>query len=250
MSILNSYSVLGNLVALSATQSNNISVADHMLIINTAPQMDFRKINSTNGGYLAAVAETRGVLTITPTAANSAFFGFRLEQDIPSQGTVTMIVGYTSLASGDTATTICNAFRRAIIANPQFNHLVTSGTATCILTAAAGYPAIRATALAANTAVVVTTAYVLTRGTYNDLIRAGVAAADIASGATYSQIAFTFVDSFAGDWQLSATVRTHTLYVQVGATNKAAFDTLMASTLNAFVPAGTTADPEALSVNS
>lgn len=250
MAILSSYSVLGEATALQAAGAD-ITLNDHMLSITSCPSMDFRKIIGTNGGWLAPVAATAGVYTLTPTAANSTLYSFLLQQDIVGVGTVSQVVSYTSLASGDTATTINTALKKAIDANPQFKFASVVAGATLVITATTTNPAVRITNLGVGTiagTTTPTTPYVLPRGTYTNLINAGVAASAIATGHTYYQVQFVFVDNSAGDWIQNQTVRIHTLYVYGSATNFAAFNTAMGNTLQALV--GTFSNPEAVSVNS
>ena len=58
-------------------------------------------------------------------------------------------IEYTTAASGDNATSICNAFRAIIATRPNLK-LVASGTATLILTATSGYPLMTVTSTAAG----------------------------------------------------------------------------------------------------
>jgi hypothetical protein len=258
MAILSSYSVLGEATALNATAANDIVLNDHTLSITSCPSMDFRKIISTNGGWLAPVAATLGVIYVKNSATASRTYTFLLQQDIPGQGTVSMNVSYTSLSS-TTAGTITAALTAAISANPQFKVTLTKSTVTntddnLIITAKTGYPAIRVTNLSpvpTDLTVTVNTPYVISRGAYQDLINAGVAASAIATGHTYYQIQFVFVDNSAGDWMQNQTVRIHTLYVYSSATNFSGFSTLIANAIQGLNGStGTFANPEILSVNS
>jgi len=86
----------------------------------------------------AAVAQTLGVFTFTFTAANSYSYYITVTGYLSSGQLVTLPFSYTSLASGDTATTIGNAFR-TMITNSGLQ-ITPSGTSTMILTAISPYP--------------------------------------------------------------------------------------------------------------
>ena len=82
-----------------------------------------------------------------------------------------------------------------------------------------------------TTTVVTGVAGVRSRGTYADLVAAGVVGAT--AGATYSQIAFTYGTlngTLMGNTESS--LNKHTVYVQVGIANKAAFDTQLGVVLD------------------
>ena len=251
MAILSSYSVLGESTALQAAGAD-IVLNDHMLSITSCPSMDFRKIIGTNGGWLAPVSATAAAWTVAPVAANSTTYSFLLQQDIVGSGTVSQVVSYTSLPSGDTTTTISTALKNAILANSQFKLTVSSTTSVSIAGSTTN-PAVRIvnlTPVASNLVCTNGTPLVMPRGQYSNLIAAGVAPSAIATGHTYNQIQFVFVDNSAGDWIQNQTVRIHTLYVYASATNFAAFNTAIGNIIQGLSGATTYANPEAVSVNS
>jgi len=117
-----------------------------------------------NGTYKVYTAETARVITITPTAANSTDYRITLSAEkgqvfnnnLPNE--FQAIFTYSSKSSGDTATTIGDAFRSAINNHPFWGNRVTvTGTTTIIITAKAGFPIFSA-GVGANLALVVSTA--------------------------------------------------------------------------------------------
>lgn len=89
---------------------------------------------------LDPLAEGLQVVTLTPVAAASSTYQFTITQQNNSTGQLVQIpFSYVSLASGDTATTIGNAFRTLIGLQPSLK-ITASGTATLILTAQTGSP--------------------------------------------------------------------------------------------------------------
>lgn len=117
-----------------------------------------------NGVYKAYAAEVARVITITPTAVASTDYrivlsaekGQVFSNNLPNE--VQTVFNYTSKPSGDTATTIGDAFRTAINNHPFWGARVTcTGTTTLIITAKAGYPIFSA-GVGANLAAVVSTA--------------------------------------------------------------------------------------------
>lgn len=210
-------SVLATLQAAAA----DISVSGHKLSITGVPTLDYRKIESMSTGFVASVAEVLQITTVTPTAANNTTFSLYLTQFVNGVW-VTGYLTHTTDASGQTATDICNALRAQLLAQSTFK-ITGSGAATLILTAQAGYPIFLAQNISPSTTTVVTgTPGVKSRGTYADLVAAGVTGAT--AGATYSQIPITFVElegSLMGNTESSQ--NKHTLYVQEGVANFAAF---------------------------
>lgn len=94
----------------------------------------------TNIKKQSPVTGIAGVVTITPTAANSTEYSMVVTYTSTKDGSIqTFPLFYTTAASGDTATTICNAFRTQLgdAANINF---VASGTTTLILTATTTLP--------------------------------------------------------------------------------------------------------------
>jgi len=101
----------------------------------------------TKASITAAVAETLQVTTLTPVAANNSVYQFIIQQYNFSTGkTYTGTYTYTTAASGDTATTIGDAFRSQIN-NDQNIKIAATGTTTLVLTAEAGFPVFTVTIL-------------------------------------------------------------------------------------------------------
>lgn len=89
---------------------------------------------------LDPLAEGLQVVTLTPVAAASSTYQFTITQQNNDTGQLVQIpFSYVSLASGDTATTIGNAFRTLIGLQPSLK-ITASGTTTLILTAQTGSP--------------------------------------------------------------------------------------------------------------
>lgn len=212
--------------------------------------MDFRKIVSCSG-YTVAVAETLGVVTLTSIATASTVNAFVLRQYRPDLGIwVNNTFSHKTLATGSTATTVADAFRTAIAADDKFK-VVLTGTTTCIITASAGYPLVAGYTLSSGELTVTqTTAGVPSKGTYNDLVRSGVLAADVESGATYSSIKYVYKTEANSDFLDNSILATHTVYVKSGITNLAAFAVRM-NEVNQGYPAGgsTYPDNEAISLS-
>lgn len=116
----------------------DVVLADHKLQINGAPEMDFRTIENSDG-LLVSLTEGLQSITITPTAADSFEYSFTVTQyDKAKKTFIKETIAYTSLSTGDTATTICTALK-AVIALSKLQ-IATSGTSTLILLAKAGFP--------------------------------------------------------------------------------------------------------------
>lgn len=108
-------------------------------ILNIANGAVADAYNIRNVSINTSVAEVAGVITITPTAANSAVYtfyisGFSKSTSLPK----TMNVSFTSAASAD-ATSISNQARAIINADSDFS-VVATGTATIVLTSTTGFP--------------------------------------------------------------------------------------------------------------
>jgi hypothetical protein len=143
-----------NTIAASAA---DIVLNNHQLSVTGTPTMDFRKIEEVN--TLPALNELLAIATVTPTAADSTVFTINIRQYVGGK-LVVVPISYTTAATGDTATTICNAYRaminaNAIAAGGQLQ-VTTSGTATLIITALTGSPLLTVTSGAGTNAVAYT----------------------------------------------------------------------------------------------
>lgn len=130
---VSTYNVLDTVAASGA----DITLSNHVLKFTGSPSIDFRSIESCQ--VSEAKNELLQITTITPTAADSKTFAFWITQKLASGGVSRVLVTYDTAASGDTATTICNAWRAQI--NLMSNLSVSvSGTSTLIITALTGAP--------------------------------------------------------------------------------------------------------------
>jgi len=237
----------------------DITVANHILTLGAttlAPlpgrqQIDVRTIEKAS--LTAAVAETVAVWTITPTAAASQEFSILITQIIngtPKQ----MIATAYSLASGSTATTICNDLRAQINGNTTMK-LTATGTTTLIITAQATYPIIASVSqvsLGSTPGVFASitngTPGVAAKGTYAALIAQGVDPAIIVAGQSYSNFRLLYRSASSNDpgGNVSQMRIGLNLYINAGAANYAALATRIGEIINGFGAGVTTADPEFL----
>ena len=142
----------------------------------------------TKASITPSVAETPQVTTLTPVAAANSVYTIMIQQYNFSTGkTYTGTYTYTTAASGDTATTISNAFKNQI--NADQNIKITTdalGAATATLTAEAGFPVFTVTVLSAGGGL---TAPTTTPG----VVAIGTTAALALKGITVSGAAYTTV---------------------------------------------------------
>jgi len=238
------YSSLGTGGTVQAVAADAV-VNNHILTVTNGVPMDMRKIESAQ--LLAAVAETRGVVTVTPTNAASSDFSLVVKQLVNGVQKQVQLSVITA-ASGSSATTICNEWRSQLSAQGSLLQVVGSGTSTFIITANAGYPIISVsqislTATAGTVAIVNTTAGVQARGTYAALVAAGVpTTTPIVSGQSYTQFVVTGavggVNEVAGAIQQTST--TNVILINEGATNFAALNTRLGEIINGFPAGGST----------
>jgi hypothetical protein len=239
----------------------DITVANHILNIGAttlAPlpgrqTIDVRLIEKA--ALVTAVAETAAVWTITPTAAASQEFSILITQIIngtPKQ----MIATAYSLASGSTATTICNDLRAQINANTTMK-VTATGTTTLILTAQSTYPLIASVSQVSlgttpGTFASITngTPGVAAKGTYAALIAQGVDSTIIVAGQSYSNFRLLYKASSSNDagGNVSQMRILLNLYINVGALNYTALATRITEIMSGFGASVTTADPEFLDI--
>ncbi len=106
--------------------------------VTGAPFVNIKQ--SYSGQLVDPLVEALQVSTLTPTAAASSTYSIVVSQFVPALGKqVVKPFSYVTAASGDTATTICNAFRAMINLDGDLQ-ITATGTATCILTAVTGSP--------------------------------------------------------------------------------------------------------------
>ncbi len=122
--------VLNTVTALGADL--NVSVDGNTYITNVSEPIPSSMIKSVS--ITQPVTAVAGVITVTPTAANSTLYKFTISAYNTETGNTQILpVSYLSASSGDSATTICNAFREQINNASGFS-VTATGTATLILT--------------------------------------------------------------------------------------------------------------------
>jgi hypothetical protein len=142
----------------------------------------------TKASITPSVAQTLQVVLVTPTATANSVYTLMIQQYNFSTGrTYTGTYTYTTAASGDTATTISNAFKNQINADPNIKISTDAvGAATATLTAEAGFPVFTVTVLSAGGGL---TAATTTPG----VVAVGTTAALALQGITVSGAAYTTV---------------------------------------------------------
>lgn len=131
----NTWSILSTIQASAA----DLSVANHQLSITGCPTVDTRTMQNWGDGLDSSLTEVVQITTVTPTAANSTAFELSVRQYLPAINQwITVPLKYTTAVSGDTATTICNAWRSQLVLSNL--EITGTGTSTLILTGNAGYP--------------------------------------------------------------------------------------------------------------
>jgi hypothetical protein len=195
----------------------------------------------------ASVAETPQVTTLTPTAANSSTYTFFIQQyNINTGETITRYYTYTTAASGDNATSICNAFRSQINADPIIQ-ITATGAATLILTADTGYPIFTVTITATGGGLVqaATTPGVRSKNLQADLARQGITV----SGAAYTRWHIEF-SNFQGTSNTIAQSQPKVweAFINEADADSGALVTRITELMQTFASGGTVVDPEILAV--
>lgn len=104
-------------------------------LANSFPNMGIKSVKITT-----PVAAVAGARTITPVAANSSQYKLIITTNDTVTGALkTVILDYTTAASGDTATTICDAWREQLAEYSNIP-LTGSGTTTFIVTGSTDFP--------------------------------------------------------------------------------------------------------------
>jgi len=132
--MIKSLSVLNTVTA----NGTNLSISEGLAYITGCEPIP--AIGITSIKKQSPVTGVAGVITITPSAANNTTYELTITFQSSLDGTLkTFPLAYTTASSGDTATTICNAFRSQLgdAANINF---VASGTATLVLTTTTTQP--------------------------------------------------------------------------------------------------------------
>lgn len=223
----NTYSLI-NTVAASAA---DISYSNKTLTISvdngTFPAMVYENVKSVT--KVTGVAETSQVTNVTFTAANSTTYEFVITQSVgaPNGAPATYIATYTSISSGATEQQIVDAMVNQINAQTGSTGIqITAsdgGASTITLTAQTGYPFFTATAIQ-NTTVSASVTGVSAKGIGADLAAAGISGAT--TGNTYTSYTFEYYDVEAAQMNTETKngPNTHTLYVNQGDADFAAFD--------------------------
>jgi len=129
---INSLSVLNTVTALGADL--NVSTDGNTYITGIPEAIPTYGIN--NVVINTPVAAVAGVVTVTPTAAASSTYAITVSGwDTTSGSPISIPLSYPTAASGDTATTICDAWRAQLALVRNFS-VTATGTATLILTGA------------------------------------------------------------------------------------------------------------------
>jgi hypothetical protein len=204
----------------------------------------------TKATITAPVTEVLQVTTITPAAVASTAYGITIAQyDYATGNDIVKQYYYETAASGDTATTIGDAFRSQINADPTIK-VAATGTTTLILTAETGYAqfrVIKTGSTVGNTslAVVATTAGVVAIGTQAALARQGITL----PSATYTQIHIEYNQNSGLNLKDQVTLASvWDLYISQGATNRAALVTAWTEILGNLIKGGTDASIENFAV--
>lgn len=245
----NNYAVLSDSPATLVV--GDFAIADHILTFKGVPPVDTRRGQSFV--IQAAVAETPGVWTSTPTAAASKNYRLSVRQWRPDLGqNVVRELSYTSKADGtDTATTICDKLRSALLAFADLK-ITGSGTATFIATAQTGFPMFTVTSIGDGVIAVVNgTAGVSAINTYAALTTKGIAG--VVSGKSYTSVDCVYTEigtseNVAGNVSLGQSK--WTAYIQNDVTNFAAINTRINEHSDGYGAGVTTANPEVFALGA
>lgn len=220
--------------------------------ITGCPTFAYEGISSLS--RTASTAQTLQVTTLTPTAAASSTYAFTIRQyDITNNRWLECNFSYTSLAAGDTATTIVTALKSEITAATAAGTLqvTPSGTTTLILTAITRYPIFTVTitniggGLTQNTGTAGVRSINLAADVLLAYAKAGLPVPTL-TGASYTS--YTYRYGTAAPVALGNVQRTaqdiHTVFVDnTLGTNYTNFNASMVEIQTAYVSAGTTVDP-------
>ena len=200
----------------------------------------------TKATITAPVTEVLQVSTITPTAVASTVYGLTLSQyDYNTGNNIVKQYTYTTASSGDTPTTIGDAFRSQINADPTIK-VAATGTTTLVLTAETGYPQFQviktgSTVGNASLAVAPTTAGVVAIGTTAALARQGITL----PSASYTQIHIEYNQNSGLNLKDQVTLASvFDLYINQAATNRATLVTAWTQELSNLVIGGAAASIE------
>lgn len=221
----NNNSLINSVAAAAADISFSAGTLTISVDARTFPSLVWDNVKSFS--KTTGVAETLQTNTVTYTPANSTTYELSITQSAGAANgaPTTVLCSYTSDATA-TDLEIATAFVNLINAQSELKVTCTDagGANTITLTADAGYPFFTATAIA-GMAVVAGATGVSAKGIGDDLITAGVSGA--ASGTTYTKYVFEYYVTTAPQMALKQDtgLSIHTLYVNQGDGDFAAFDT-------------------------
>lgn len=221
-------------------------LANGVISINSQNVCKYNAVKKAS--VTAAVAETLQVTTLTPVAANNSVYQIMIQQYNFTTGvTYTGMYTYTTAASGDTATTIGDAFR-AQINNDQVLKIAATGTTTLILTAEAGFPVFTVTILQLGGGLTQTTgtAGVVAVGTTAALALKGIT---VPAGKSYTTVHLEYSPvtgmNIKDDVNLYSV---YDLYLDQADAQTAALVTVITNNINGLDNAGLVANPEAIAI--
>jgi hypothetical protein len=221
-------------------------LANGVISINSQNVCKYNAVKKAS--VTAAVAETLQVTTLTPVAANNSVYQIMIQQYNFSTGvTYTGMYTYTTAASGDTATTIGDAFRSQIN-NDQVLKIVASGTTTLILTAEAGFPVFTVTILQLGGGLTQTTgtAGVVAVGTTAALALRGIT---VPAGKSYTTVHLEYSPVTGMNAKDDVNLYSvYDLYLDGADTQTAALVTVITNNINGLDNAGLVANPEAIAI--
>ena len=196
-----------------------------------------------------AVAETLQVTTLTPVAAANSVYQIMIQQYNFTTGvTYTGMYTYTTAASGDTATTIGDAFRSQINNDPVLK-VVATGTTTLILTAEAGFPVFTVTILSVGGGLtqVTGTPGVVAVGTTAALALKGIT---VPASKSYTTVHLEY--SPVSGLNIKDDVNLYSVYDlyldQADSPDTSNLVTVITNNLNGLDNAGTVANPQAIAI--
>jgi hypothetical protein len=221
-------------------------LANGVISINSQNVCKYNAVKKAS--VTAAVAETLQVTTLTPVAANNSVYTIMIQQYNFSTGkTYTAQYSYTTAASGDTATTIGDAFRSQIN-NDQNIKIAATGTTTLVLTAEAGFPVFTVTILSVGGGLtqVTGTPGVVAVGTTAALALKGITTP---AGKSYTTVHLEYSPvtgmNIKDDVNLYSV---YDLYLDEADAQTAALVTVIGYNINGLDNAGAVANPEAIAI--
>lgn len=217
-------------------------------VITIAGQQVCKYKELRKASVTASANETLQVTTLTPVAANNSVYQIMIQQYNFSTGTTyTAMYTYTTAASGDTATTIGDAFRSQIN-NDQNIKVAATGTTTLVLTAEAGYPVFTVSILQVGGGLtqVTGTPGVVAVGTTAALALQGIT---VPASKTYTTVHLEYAPVTGMNIKDSVDLLSvYDLYLDNADAQTAALVTVIGYNINGLDNLGTVANPEAIAI--